>query len=52
MKILSPTTTPPLNLLGIGQRGVGKTVFLAGGYAQFRADSPTKSAPDIQKLSG
>jgi tetratricopeptide (TPR) repeat protein len=44
MKILSPPETPTFNLLSIGQRGVGKTVFLAGSYAQFSADSLTKSA--------
>jgi hypothetical protein len=47
MKILSPTETPTFNLLSIGQRGVGKTVFLAGSYAQFFADSLTKSTPDM-----
>lgn len=34
MKIISPQNPPVFNLLSIGQRGVGKTVFLAGSYAQ------------------
>ena len=33
---LSPKT---FNLLSIGQRGVGKTVFLAGGYAQLQMNA-------------
>jgi len=34
------------NLLSIGQRGVGKTVFLAGSYAQLQANSsPANSSP-------
>ncbi|MBV8884971.1 MAG: hypothetical protein JO235_13390 [Chroococcidiopsidaceae cyanobacterium CP_BM_RX_35] len=31
-------TPKTFNLLSIGQRGVGKTVFLAGSYAELRAD--------------
>jgi Cdc6-like AAA superfamily ATPase len=38
----SETTTPAFNLLSIGQRGVGKTVFLAGSYTELHADSRTK----------
>lgn len=29
------TTIPTFNLLSIGQRGAGKTVFLAGSYAEL-----------------
>jgi hypothetical protein len=34
----SETATETFNLLSIGQRGVGKTVFLAGSYAELHAD--------------
>ncbi len=33
------SATIAFNLLSIGQRGVGKTVFLAGSYAELRSDS-------------
>ncbi|HIK07172.1 MAG TPA: GTPase domain-containing protein [Trichormus sp. M33_DOE_039] len=37
---LLPTTTPKtFSLLSIGQRGVGKTVFLAGSYTELHPDS-------------
>jgi tetratricopeptide (TPR) repeat protein len=42
MKLLSKTPTKTFNLLSIGQRGVGKTVFLAGSYIELHADSQTK----------
>ena len=42
MKLLSKTATKTFNLLSIGQRGVGKTVFLAGSYLELHADSQTK----------
>lgn len=32
------TQTKPFNLLSIGQRGVGKTVFLVGSYAELQAN--------------
>ena len=34
-----PGTPKTFNLLSIGQRGVGKTVFLAGSYAELHSDS-------------
>ncbi len=37
MKKLSATVTNTFNLLSIGQRGVGKTVFLAGSYAELHS---------------
>lgn len=37
MKLLSRRQPPVYNLLSIGQRGVGKTVFLAGSYAELHA---------------
>ncbi len=33
------TATETFNLLSIGQRGVGKTVFLGGSYAELHTDS-------------
>ena len=36
------TATETFNLLSIGQRGVGKTVFLAGSYAELHADGLKK----------
>ena len=41
MKLLSNATNT-FNLLSIGQRGVGKTVFPAGSYAELHTDSPTQ----------
>ncbi len=37
MTLLSATTSKTFNLLSIGQRGVGKTVFLAGSYTELQA---------------
>ena len=37
----SVTALPTFNLLSIGHRGVGKTVFLAGSYAELHTDSQT-----------
>lgn len=37
MKNLSASVTNTFNLLSIGQRGVGKTVFLAGSYAELHS---------------
>lgn len=37
--------TEPFNLLSIGQRGVGKTVFLAGSYAELHSGSQTPPQP-------
>lgn len=39
MNWLSGTATQTFNLLSIGQRGVGKTVFLAGSYAELRSNN-------------
>lgn len=36
MNFLSHNKLPVFNLLSIGQRGVGKTVFLAGSYAELQ----------------
>jgi tetratricopeptide (TPR) repeat protein len=38
MNKLSRTDLPVFNLLSIGQRGVGKTVFLAGSYMELQAN--------------
>lgn len=38
MRRLSQPSFKTFNLLSIGQRGVGKTVFLAGSYAQLQAN--------------
>lgn len=38
MNKLSRTDLPVFNLLSIGQRGVGKTVFLAGSYLELQAN--------------
>ena len=47
MKLLSKTPTKIFNLLSIGQRGVGKTVFLAGSYVELHADGQTKRATQL-----
>lgn len=47
MKLLSKTATKTFNLLTIGQRGVGKTVFLAGSYLELHADSQTKRSGQL-----
>ena len=39
MNLLPRTTPKTFSLLSIGQRGVGKTVFLAGSYAELHSDS-------------
>ena len=38
MKLLSRTKPKVFSLLSIGQRGVGKTVFLAGSYAELHSE--------------
>ncbi|NJQ98937.1 MAG: hypothetical protein HC784_18135 [Hydrococcus sp. CSU_1_8] len=43
MNGLSETDLPVFNLLSIGQRGVGKTVFLAGSYVELQG-SRTKNS--------
>lgn len=47
MNKLSASVTNTFNLLSIGQRGVGKTVFLAGSYAEMH---PTHQINPPQKL--
>ncbi|AFY46934.1 hypothetical protein Nos7524_1040 [Nostoc sp. PCC 7524] len=45
---LLPTTTPKtFSLLSIGQRGVGKTVFLAGSYAELNSDSNSDNTQQL-----
>ncbi len=39
MKLLSPIKPPIYNLLSLGERGVGKTVFLVGSYAELNSIS-------------
>lgn len=39
MSLLPKNATKTFNLLNIGQRGVGKTVFLAGSYVELHAES-------------
>ncbi|MEB3309904.1 MAG: tetratricopeptide repeat protein [Snowella sp.] len=39
MKLLSPIKPPVYNLLSLGERGVGKTVFLVGSYAELNSVS-------------
>ncbi|BAC91615.1 TRAFAC clade GTPase domain-containing protein [Gloeobacter violaceus] len=41
--MLSEETTGAFNLLSLGQRGVGKTVFLAGSYAELHACHPSQA---------
>ncbi len=52
MNLLSGTATKTFNLLSIGQRGVGKTVFLAGSYTELhssnQSDRPQKLWFDCQ----
>ena len=42
MNQLSTSSTKTFNLLSIGQRGVGKTVFLAGSYTELHSAHQTK----------
>ncbi|UKO95989.1 hypothetical protein [Nostoc sp. UHCC 0870] len=45
---LLPTTTPEtFSLLSIGQRGVGKTVFLAGSYAELHPDNHADNSQQL-----
>ncbi len=43
----SEIATETFNLLSIGQRAVGKTVFLAGSYAELHADNLTKRSGQL-----
>ena len=45
--MLSGTATKTFTLLSIGQRGVGKTVFLAGSYAELHSGSETKRSGQL-----
>jgi tetratricopeptide (TPR) repeat protein len=56
MNLFSKTAPKLFNILSIGQRGVGKTVFLAGSYAQLQANQERQgqlwfecSDPEAQK---
>jgi tetratricopeptide (TPR) repeat protein len=44
MSLLSNTATKRFNVLSIGQRGVGKTVFLAGSYTELYFPTQTDNA--------
>jgi tetratricopeptide (TPR) repeat protein len=46
MKLLSPIKPPIYNLLSLGERGVGKTVFLVGSYAELNSVSDID--PDLE----
>ncbi len=43
MNLLSGTATKTFSLLSIGQRGVGKTVFLAGSYAELHPNGQNQT---------
>ena len=47
MNLVSGNTPKEFNLLSIGQRGVGKTVFLAGSYAELHSDSQAERPPHL-----
>lgn len=47
MKKVSATITNTFNLLSIGQRGVGKTVFLAGSYAELHSGDENKPSEKL-----
>jgi len=47
MNMLSGRATKTFTLLSIGQRGVGKTVFLAGSYAELHSGSETESPQQL-----
>jgi tetratricopeptide (TPR) repeat protein len=47
MNTLLGTTTKIFSLLSIGQRGVGKTVFLAGSYAELHTDSQSENSQEL-----
>jgi tetratricopeptide (TPR) repeat protein len=46
MDLRSKPQLPVFNLLSIGQRGVGKTVFLAGSYAELHRQSQQETVPE------
>jgi tetratricopeptide (TPR) repeat protein len=46
MELHSKTQLPIFNLLSIGKRGVGKTVFLAGSYAELHRQSQGETDPE------
>ncbi|WP_299484957.1 hypothetical protein [Acaryochloris sp. IP29b_bin.137] len=45
MNAPSKTKTQTFNLLSIGHRGVGKTVFLVGSYAEQKSNSVVRKSP-------
>lgn len=47
MNLSSGNATKTFNLLSIGQRAVGKTVFLVGSYAELHIDSLTENAQQL-----
>lgn len=47
MNLLSETATKTFNLLSIGQRGVGKTVFLGGSYTELHENSQTERSTQL-----
>ncbi len=47
MHLLPRTGPQKFSLLSIGQRGVGKTVFLAGSYTELHLDSQTQGAQQL-----
>lgn len=53
MKLLAPMKPPIFNLLSLGERGVGKTVFLVGSYAELNNVSdlgPSLTPPSLPSL--
>lgn len=48
MNLLSEPATKTFNLLSIGQRGVGKTVFLAGSYAELHSPNQTNPLRELR----
>lgn len=50
MDLFSETTSNTFKLLSIGQRGVGKTVFLAGSYSELHSTASSSRTAKSQKL--
>lgn len=47
MNLLSGNSIKSFKLLSIGQRGVGKTVFLAGSYTEIHSQLPTQAKQQL-----
>jgi hypothetical protein len=47
MNLLPATTPKTFSLLSIGQRGVGKTVFLAGSYSELHPDNCSDNSQEL-----